>query len=108
MGRPSSWTDRVVPSHLGSSSGMLENKSTRSPPKRQQRTDLRSVDKTHPCVTCRGEHKCSTGDDGLIMCGREAGQVPGFVRVGTANGDPPVHPFYRREGEEPETRSSRR
>jgi hypothetical protein len=43
---------------------------------------------------CGGTHKCSTGDGGLIVCGRRDGPVAGFRHLGPSKGDPQFH-LYR-------------
>ncbi len=51
--------------------------------------------KARPCPVCDGDHKCSTTPDGLILCGRNDGPVPGFRHLG-ASADPTWH-LYRRD-----------
>ena len=51
-----------------------------------------------PCLVCGKDHKCSVGKDGLILCGRRAGNVPGFLYRGQAQGDP-QYGVYRRESD---------
>jgi hypothetical protein len=62
------------------------------------KTNLRPVSKARSCPVCGKGHKCSTGADGLIICGRQSGDVSGFVHLGPARGDPQFH-LYRREGD---------
>jgi putative DNA primase/helicase len=54
------------------------------------------VNRGRPCAVCGGNHKCSYGEDGLILCGRKSGDVPGFVYLKQAKGDPQFAQ-YRRE-----------
>ncbi|HEX4609909.1 MAG TPA: hypothetical protein VH092_17070 [Urbifossiella sp.] len=61
---------------------------------------LRSVTNENPCPVCEGNHKCSLGDGGLIVCGRRNGPVPGFRHLGPAKGDPQFH-LYRRDDDTP-------
>jgi putative DNA primase/helicase len=49
------------------------------------------------CPVCDGDHKCSLGDDGLILCGRSQGDVCGFTYLGQSEGDPQWGQ-YRTEG----------
>jgi hypothetical protein len=51
------------------------------------KANLKPVTKAHPCRVCQGDHKCSVGEDGLIMCGRCYEKVAGFVLMGKAEGD---------------------
>ncbi len=60
------------------------------------RENLKSVSPSQPCEVCRGDHKCSRGDVGLIMCGRKSGEMPGFVYLGQASRDPQFA-MYRRD-----------
>jgi hypothetical protein len=64
----------------------------------EQCPKFRSVKHGSPCPLCQGTHKCSVGDDGVLMCGRVSGEVPGFVRLGPAKKDPQFT-LYRREGD---------
>ena len=41
-----------------------------------------------PCPVCNGDHKCSRTADGLLLCGRQAGAVPGFTCLGPCEKDP--------------------
>jgi hypothetical protein len=72
-------------------------------PKRPAKTPLRTVTATDPCPICRGDHKCSIGKDGLILCGRSDGDVPGFKCLGPARRDPRFS-LYRAEGHDPSAR----
>ena len=67
-----------------------------------QRTKLRPVTRANSCELCEGKDKCSRGEDGLIVCGRRQGHVPGFVHLGPSKGDEQFH-LYRRE-DDPEVR----
>lgn len=60
-------------------------------------TKLRPVSRSHPCELCDGDHKCSRGEDGVIICGRMSEAVAGFVYLGQAKGDEQFA-LYRREG----------
>src|SRR4051812_9432208 len=40
---------------------------------------FKAVTRGNPCAISRGDHKCSRGNDGEVMCGRVTGPVPGFV-----------------------------
>jgi hypothetical protein len=64
-------------------------------PENNGHTDLRSVTRDRPCPVCDGDHKCSVGADGLILCGRRDGPVPGFRHLGPAQPDPQWHLFRR-------------
>jgi hypothetical protein len=60
------------------------------------RTKLRPVTRASPCAVCGGNHKCSRGDDGVIMCGRPPEVAPfGFVDLGPAEKDSQFR-LYRR------------
>src|SRR5262249_35208867 len=65
---------------------------------RQSKHGRRPATKAHPCPVCRGDHKCSVGEDGLIFCGRKHGEEFGFVYLGAAKKDPQFG-LYRREGD---------
>lgn len=52
------------------------------------RTKFTPVSKVRPCAVCRGDHKCSVGEDGLIVCGRAGGDVDGFTHLGESDNDP--------------------
>jgi hypothetical protein len=67
---------------------------------------LVSVTPSRPCPVCGGNHKCSRGNDGLILCGRPPGPVAGFRFLGHARGDPQFG-LYRAD-EDPESREPRR
>jgi hypothetical protein len=49
---------------------------------------LHRASKANPCPVCGGDHKCSTTADGLILCGRSEGPVPGFDYLGRCDKDP--------------------
>jgi hypothetical protein len=49
---------------------------------------MKAVTKDRPCPVCEGDHKCSVGDGGLILCGRRDGPVSGFRHLGASKGDP--------------------
>jgi hypothetical protein len=51
-------------------------------------TTYKSVTKGKPCPVCEGDHKCSLGADGSILCGRRTGEQPGFRCCGPAKRDP--------------------
>jgi hypothetical protein len=59
---------------------------------------FKAVSRSSPCAICEGDHKCSVGQHGLILCGREKGPKPGFVYLGQAKGDEQFA-LYRREGD---------
>jgi phage/plasmid primase-like uncharacterized protein len=65
---------------------------------RDRATKLKSVTSTNPCAICGGNHKCSRGEDGLVLCGRKSGHVFGFVYLGQAKKDDQFA-LYRREGD---------
>lgn len=48
-----------------------------------------------PCPVCLGDHKCSSTDDGLLLCGRKTGEQSGFRCLGSAKGDP-QYTLYRK------------
>jgi hypothetical protein len=56
--------------------------------KDQAKTELKAVNVAEPCPVCEGDRKCSLGADGLILCGRSRGDVPGFISLGEAERDP--------------------
>ncbi len=62
------------------------------------KTAFKPVTKARPCAVCGEGHKCSRGDDGLMMCGRCSGEVVGFVCMGKAKGDEQFS-MYRRVGD---------
>jgi hypothetical protein len=62
------------------------------------REKLVKVTKASPCEICNGDHKCSRGQDGFILCGRVRGDHPGFVYFGQCKGDDQFAQ-YRREGD---------
>ncbi len=49
---------------------------------------LRRASKAHPCPVCGGDHKCSRTADGLFVCGRATGPVPGYAYLGQSEKDP--------------------
>ena len=49
------------------------------------------VAKANPCSVCQGDHKCSRGADGLLVCGRRSDAQPGIVHLGPAK-DPTAWP----------------
>ncbi len=52
------------------------------------RARLKGVTKSAPCEICQGNHKCSRGEDGFILCGRPPDLPPsGFIFLGRARGD---------------------
>ena len=65
------------------------------------REHMTSVTKGAPCEVCGGDHKCSRGDEGLIICGREDGPVSGFHHLGPAKGDDQFHLFRLDDGTDP-------
>jgi hypothetical protein len=67
---------------------MAIHKSKRKPSRPPAKTSLSAVSAAEPCQICSGDHKCATGQDGLIVCGRAAGDLPGFVCLGASRGDP--------------------
>lgn len=67
---------------------------------------LTPVTKSHPCKVCGGDHKCSRGSGGLLVCGRAAGDVPGFFHIGASKQDPQWH-LYRVEQDKPQPRRNR-
>jgi hypothetical protein len=60
-------------------------------------TTLKAVTRGKPCQVCGGGHKCSRGEDGLILCGRRTGPQPGFVHLGSAKDE--IWSIYRAEDE---------
>ncbi|WP_157469121.1 hypothetical protein [Gemmata sp. SH-PL17] len=60
-----------------------------------RREKLTAVTPESPCPVCAGDHKCSVGDEGLILCGRRDGPVTGFDHRGPSPGDAQFH-IYRR------------
>jgi hypothetical protein len=61
------------------------------------KTKLSAVSRSRPCPVCDGNHKCSRGSDGLILCGRRSGAQPGFVHLGPAKDD--TWHLYRTEND---------
>jgi hypothetical protein len=78
---------------------MAPSQDTGDTPNKQRKTKLSAVCPSQPCPVCNGDHKCSTGADGLIMCGRKKGSVDGFVCLGPAKNDPEFS-LYRSKGDE--------
>src|SRR5262245_53818162 len=78
---------------------MSTGKDTRERSGRQGKTRLTTVSAANPCPVCDGDHKCSVGDDALIVCGRRRGKVKGFVHLGEADGDPQFVLYRRRDGD---------
>lgn len=66
----------------------------------ERREQLRPASKSNPCPVCDGDHKCSVGDGGLIICGRRDGPVPGFRDLGASEKDSQFH-LYRRDDHVP-------
>lgn len=62
------------------------------------KTKLQAVTRSRPCRVCSGNHKCSHGADGLIVCGRHSSPQAGFVYLGPAKGDSQFH-LYRSEND---------
>ncbi|WP_149111540.1 phage/plasmid primase, P4 family [Limnoglobus roseus] len=48
---------------------------------------MTAVTADNRCRVCGGDHKCSFGDGGLLICGRNSDAVEGFVYLGQAAGD---------------------
>jgi hypothetical protein len=67
------------------------------PARSSARTSLTAVSAAAPCPVCGRDHKCSTGADGLIVCGRSSGEIRGFKYLGQAEGDPQFA-LYRHDG----------
>jgi len=57
---------------------------------------IRAVTRDRPCEVCGGTHKCSRGEDGLIVCGRHTGEQPGFKFLAQSDKDSQWS-TYRRE-----------
>ena len=53
---------------------------------------LQRASKAAPCAVCAGTSKCSVTADGLILCGRSAGPLPGFDHLGACK-DPTWHQY---------------
>lgn len=60
-------------------------------------TKFESVTRSARCAVCGGNHKCSRGGDGLILCGRRSGPQPGFVHLGPAKDE--MWHLYRTEND---------
>jgi hypothetical protein len=58
------------------------------------RETMYAVTPDKPCPVCRGDHKCSVGDGGLILCGRMSVSVEGFRHLGPSEKDSQFH-LYR-------------
>src|SRR5688572_12042666 len=63
-----------------------------------ERTALRAATRAKPCELCGGDHKCSRGEDGLLVCGRRHDNIPNYVRIGPCEKDGQFT-LYRREGD---------
>jgi hypothetical protein len=46
------------------------------------RETFREASRARPCPVCGGDHKCSVGSGGFLLCGRRTGAVAGFVFLG--------------------------
>jgi hypothetical protein len=68
-------------------------------PNKKGKTKLFAVRPSRPCPVCAGDHKCSTGADGLVICGRKKGPVDGFECLGPAKNDPEFV-LFRSKGDE--------
>jgi replicative DNA helicase len=79
---------------------------TKRSKKKRARTQFTAVTTDRPCPVCNGDHKCSVGADGLILCGRSNDKVDGFAHLGQAKNDPQFGQ-YRRLGDEATDPSSR-
>ncbi len=62
---------------------------------RHEKENMTAVTKAAPCEVCGGDHKCSRGDGGLLICGRQNTPLPGFCHLGPAKGDEQFHLFRR-------------
>lgn len=67
---------------------------------------LTPASKRRPCPVCGGDHKCSVGDGGLIVCGRRDGEAPGFRWLGPSK-DPQFHLYRADDGSRRDRRSRR-
>jgi hypothetical protein len=73
----------------------------------RKKTNLKSVTRAEPCVICGGAHKCSRGDDGLIICGRPPEVTrAGFVFLGPCKGDEQFA-LYRLQDQGPTERNGK-
>ena len=93
-GRPGG---RRRPDQSGSSTGVRHGPSSvppSGPGDNPGRETMTAASRERPCAVCGGDHKCSAGDGGLILCGRRDGPVPGFRHLGPSAGDPQFH-LYR-------------
>jgi hypothetical protein len=60
---------------------------------------MTGVSPRRPCAVCGRLKSCSRGDGGLLMCFGQSGEVPGFVLLGPAAGNPGFT-LYRRIGDD--------
>ncbi|WP_162667652.1 hypothetical protein [Gemmata massiliana] len=67
-----------------------------------RREKLTAVTPESPCPVCAGDHKCSVGDGGLILCGRRDGPVLGFDHRGPSRGDGQFHIYRRADAPTPD------
>ena len=86
---------------------MAPYQDTAATPNKQRKTKLFAVRPSRPCPVCAGTHKCSTGADGLVICGRSKGPVDGFESLGPAKNDPEFF-LYRAKATSPARLTSRR
>ncbi len=70
----------------------------------RDREKMTGVTEQNRCPVCDGDHKCSVGNDGLIICGRRDGPVPGFRHLGPAESDPQFHLYRRNDDDAPPPR----
>jgi hypothetical protein len=68
----------------------------REPGHNAGREKITAASAARPCPVCGGDHKCGSGDGGLILCGRRDGPVAGFRHLGPSKKDPQFH-LYRAE-----------
>ena len=68
---------------------------------KREKEKMTPVSKSAPCEVCGGDHKCSRGDGGLLICGRRDGPTPGFRHLGPSKGDTQFHLFRRDDGSDP-------
>lgn len=71
------------------------------------REAMTGVSAARPCPVCAGDHKCSVGDGGLILCGRRDGPIPSFRHLGPSRADPQFH-LYRADDGRPAGRAVNR
>jgi hypothetical protein len=81
-------------------------KSTKKNSDRPATTTLKAVSPAEPCPVCGGDHKCSVGNDGLILCGRRSSEVSGFRYLGQAKQNPQFW-LYRLLGSAPDLEASK-